>query len=316
MNDKVESIKKRFPLTANLLHGCRERYYVFLGKHLPERLIKAWYKQIYKRDIDLINPKTIDEKINWMKLHSDISLWTKCADKVEVRKFIEERGLGHVLNTIYGVYDRVEDIDFESLPDSFVLKASNGGGGKQVLIVKDKSELNICDTRKLLNRWLKQEVGYRYYEPQYFPIRSRIIAEKYLQPDEGNGSLNDYKIYCFDGKAYNVVLCSDRKLNDTVSFSVYDLDWNLHPDCIMNQYRTNIVYPKPCSLEKMIEYSGILAKGIPFVRIDWYEIKGEPIISEMTFTPAGGFLHRYSYNYLLELGDQLSLPSVSKNDDK
>ena len=308
MNDKTETIKKRLPLIAKLLHCCKERYYIFLGKHCPEKLIKVWYKQKHNRDIDLINPKTIDEKINWMKLNSDISLWTKCADKVEVRKFVEERGFGHVLNSIYGVYDSVEDIDFDSLPDSFVLKTTNGGGGKQVFIVKNKTELNIVRTRKLLNGWLKQEVGYRYYEPQYFTIKPRIIAEKYLQPDKGYGSLNDYKINCFDGKAYSVVLCSDRKLKGSVSFSVYDLDWNLHPDCILDKYRTDTIYPKPDSLEKMIEYSSILAKGIPFVRIDWYEIKGEPIISEMTFTPAGGFQHLFSYDYLLELGEQLTLP--------
>lgn len=308
MSDKVETIKKRFPLIAKLLHACKEWYYVFLGKHFPEKLIKVWYKQKYKRDINLINPKTIDEKINWMKLHSDISLWTKCADKVEVRKFIEERGLGHVLNTNYGVYDRVEDIDFDSLPDSFVVKTSNGGGGKQVLIVKEKSELIITETRKLLNRWLKQEVGYRYYEPQYFSIKPRIIAEKYLQPDDGGECLIDYKVNCFDGKAYSIVLCSDRKLNDSVFLSVYDLDWNLHPNCILGKYRTDVVYPKPSSFEKIIKYSSILSKGIPFVRIDWYEIKGEPIISEMTFTPAGGYQYFFSYEYLLELGEQMTLP--------
>lgn len=312
MNNKLEAIKKRIPLIAKLLHHCKEGFYIFLGKHYPETLIKIWYKHKNKRNIDLINPKTLDEKINWMKLHSDISLWTKCADKIEVRKYIEERGLGHVLNTMYGVYERAEDIDFDALPESFVLKTSNGGGGKQVLIVKNKADLNISETRKLLKGWLKQEVGYRYYEPQYFDIKPRIIAEKYLQPDDGEGALNDYKINCFDGKAYSIVLCSERKFNDSVFFSVYDLDWNLHTDCILNEYRTSIVYPKPVSLEKMIEYSSILAKGIPFVRIDWYEIKGEPIISEMTFTPSGGFQHLYSYDYLLELGEQLTLPSVCR----
>lgn len=310
MNDKVETIKKRFPQIAKLLHGCMEWYYVFLGKHFPEKLIKVWYKQKYKRDIDLVNPKTIDEKINWMKLHSDISLWTKCADKVEVRKFIEERGLGHVLNTIYGVYDRAEDIDFDSLPDSFVLKTSNGGGGKQVLIVKKKAELKISETRKLLNRWLKQEVGYIYYEPQYFGIKPRIIAEKYIKPECNEVSLVDYKFHCFNGEVTSVLLCSDRELNESVHYSVYDMGWNLHPKNVIEKYRTNQTYPKPFSFEKMIEFSRVLSKGIPYVRIDWYDVNGNPVFSEMTFTPAGGFQHAYSCEYLEELGRYLDLKQV------
>ena len=316
MNDRIGAIKKRLPLIAKTLHCCKERYYIFLGKHYPEKLIKVWYKHKFKREIDLINPKTIDEKINWMKLHSDISLWTKCADKIEVRKFVAERGLGHILNTIYGVYESADDIDFDALPESFVLKSSNGGGGKQVLIVKNKKDLNIRQTQRILNGWLKEEVGYRYYEPQYFAIKPRIIVEKYLKPDEGDGSLKDYKINCFDGNAYSVVLCSERILNDSVFFSVYDLEWNWKPNCIQKKYRSNVVYPKPNSLKEMIEYSHILSKGIPFVRMDWYEINGKPILSEMTFTPGGGFQHLYSNEYQLELGDQLSLPSISRNKGK
>lgn len=309
MTNKKELIKKRIPRVAKLLHSCRERYYLFLGKHFPKSLIKTWYKHIYHRNIDLVNPKTLDEKINWMKLNSDISLWTRCADKYEVRHYVEECGLGYVLNDIWGIYESADEIDYSMLPDSFVLKTTNGGGGKQVLIVKDKSNLDINKTHDLLDGWLRQEVGYRYYEPQYFPIKPRIIAERYLEPDEGESSLKDYKLFCFNGTVYSAVLCSDRKFKESVHFSVYDMNWNKHPECIVPQFRTETIYPKPVSFGKMVEYSSVLSKGVPFVRIDWYEVDGQPVLSEMTFTPSGGFQHLFSDDYLLELGNQLIIPA-------
>lgn len=302
-----KEIKKRFPRISKILHSCRERYYLFLGKYYPKKLIKVWYKLVYNRNINLVNPRTLDEKINWMKLHSDLSLWVRCADKYTVRQYVEEHGLGHLLNKIYGVYEKVDDIDFDAFPQSFVLKTTNGGGGKNVLIVKNKNNLDLDKTKEQLSEWLKQDVGYRYYEPHYTKIKPRIIAEKFLKPNNNDVSLVDYKFNCFDGRVYSVFLCSDRVFNNSVHYSVYDLDWNILPQNITSKYRTDKVYPKPASFNKMIEYSRILSKGIPYVRIDWYEIDNEPVFSEMTFTPGGAFQHFYSDDYLNELGDQLHL---------
>lgn len=302
MNKKL---KQRFPWLCGRLHECREAYYMFLGKHFPERLIRIWYKHVYKVGINLDNPQTIDEKINWMKLHSDTSLWTRCADKYEVRRYVEEHGLGFTLNELYGVYDDAFEIDFDALPQSFVIKSTNGGGGKAVLIVEDKSTIDYASVRKKINGWLKEKVGCRYYEPQYMKMKPRLLVEKYLSPSQGEASLVDYKFNCFNGQAYSVFLCSDRKFYDSVHYSIYDLDWNLHPDSIVPGYRTEKVYPKPSSLDKMIEYSNILSEGIPFVRVDWYEIDGKPVFSEMTFTPGGAFQHFYSKEYLLELGSKI-----------
>lgn len=302
MNDKI---KKVFPRSMKTLHNCREAYYNWLGRHWPEHLIKIWYKHLYHVPINLTTPQTIDEKVNWMKLHADMSLWTRCADKYEVRKYVEECGLGFTLNEIYGVYDDAEEINFDALPQNFVIKTTNGGGGKSVLIVKDKCRLNVDNTRKKLNEWLKEEVGYRYYEPHYFNIKPRLLIEKYLRPNEGEDSLIDIKLNCFDGMAYSVFLCSDRHFNKSVHYSVYDLDWKYYPDKIQPKYRTEKIYPRPRAFGKMIEYSRILSKGIPYVRVDWYEIDGEPVFSELTFTPGGGFQHFYSNEYLLELGQQM-----------
>ena len=280
---------------------------MFLGKHAPVTLMKIWYKHVFKEEINLENPQTIDEKINWMKLHSDISEWVRCADKFEVRNYVKEHGLGSVLNEVYGVYDDASEIDFDKLPQSFVIKSTNGGGGKSVLIVKDKNTLDYEQARTQINGWLRMDVSHRYYEPQYERIHPRLLVEKFLAPVEGESSLVDYKINCFNGRAHSVFLCSDRKFNESVHFSVYDLDWNLHPESIVPAYRTEKVYPRPSSLNKMIEYSRILSKGIPFVRVDWYEIDGEPVFSEMTFTPGGAFQGFYSKEFRLELGSQLDV---------
>ena len=175
--------KKYCPSLFAFLHRIKEDYYSFLGFFRPEKLIRKWYKVTFKREINLDSPQNICEKIAWMKLHADMSLWTRCADKVEVRAFVQERGLGHTLNELYGVYENANEIDFDRLPEQFVLKTNNGGGGNNVILVKSKAELDVQRTISQLNGWLKQPVGNRWVEPHYKDIKPLIIAEKYLQPE-------------------------------------------------------------------------------------------------------------------------------------
>lgn len=301
-------VKTHFPAFFSLLHKSKESYYSFLGHYFPEKLLKDWYKAIFHEDINLDAPRNICEKICWMKLHADTSLWTRCADKYAVRKYVEERGLGSTLNELYGVYEDATEINFDLLPEQFVLKTNNGGGGNNVIIVQSKPTLNIKGTANQLNGWLKHKIGYRWVEPHYRGIKPLVIAEKYLQPEAEESSLLDYKFYCFDGRVHSVFFCSDRSFGESVHYSTYDLDWHYQPEKTISKYRTDKIYAKPRSLDKMIEYSSILSKGIPFVRVDWYEIDGEPVFGEMTFTPGGGFLQFHSMDYLIELGDQLILP--------
>lgn len=303
-------VKTHFPLFFTSLHRIRESYYSFLGHYFPEKLIRVWYKTVFHKEINLDTPNNICEKIAWMKLHADMKSWTRCADKYEVRKYVEEKGLGSTLNELYGTYENADEIDFEKLPEQFVLKTNNGGGGNNVIIIKLKAELDTKKVVELLNAWLKQKIGYRWYEPHYKEITPLIIAEKYLQPEPGETSLLDYKFYCFDGKVHSVFFCSDREFGESVHYSTYSLDWQYMPEKTLPKYRTNKVYPKPKSLDKMIEYSSILSKGIPFVRVDWYEIEGKPVFGEMTFTPGGGFLNFHSMDYLEDLGTHLTLPQA------
>lgn len=136
------------------------------------------------------------------------------------------------------------------------------------------------------------------------------MIEKYLEDNGNSVSLLDYKFNCFDGKVYSIFFCSDREFGKAVCYSVYDLDWKLYPEKMQPKYRTTKTYSRPSSLDKMIEYSKQLSQGIPYVRVDWYEIDGEPVFGEMTFTPAGGFQSFYSEEYRLELGQQMDMSKV------
>lgn len=287
--------------------GFREKVYWLISRVSPRMLIRMRFHQFFHRTINLKHPQDINEKINWLKLHYDLTVPTRCADKYAVRSFVLERGLGHVLNELYGVYDCVDDVDYEKLPCQFVLKTTHGGGCKSVLVVRDKSELDTNAVNVMLRKWLKRSDDFRWYEPQYKHIPHRIIAEKLLVDDNGEGGLVDYKIHCFNGKPYSVFLCSGHYPIEHARFASYDLDWKMHPEHVCERYSTDSVFPKPCYFEQMLEYSAVLSKGFPYVRVDWYNTKDGLVFGELTFTPAGGFMRRYERAYLLELGTQLQI---------
>lgn len=302
-----EFVAERAPSFYKSMHYLKMKYYLFLGKYFPKKLIEKYYFNAYKKHINLIDPQDIDEKINWLKLYSDTTLWSKCADKEKVREYVKIKGLEDTLNDLYGIYNSPEEIPFASLPNEFVIKTTNGGGGNSVLIIKDKKDISIPNVKKTLYKWLKQPIGYQYAEYHYLKIRPKLIVEKYLHPNIGEKSLIDYKFNCFNGKVHSIFMCSDRDLNGhSVKYSVYDLNWELHPESIKAKYRTQKTYPKPSSLSLMIKYSKILSTGIPFVRVDWYENGNKPIFGEMTFTPAGGFQSFYTDEFRKELGDMLN----------
>lgn len=297
------------------LHRCFTYVFgkimVFIGRISPRLQIEFNYRIYFSRPINLKNPHNICEKICWMNLYGDTSLWSRCSDKYLVREFVQERGLGFTLNTLLGVYEKAEDINFDDMPSKFVLKGNNGGGHKAIMIINDKTKIDNKRVCKTVNQWLKLKDFERHAECHYKKIRPLIIAEKYLEHKDNESSLVDYKFYCFNGKVHSILLCTDRDDNG-VNLSSYDLEWNLHPENMDEKHRANVIHPKPKSLEKMIKYSEIMSAGIPFVRVDWYEIDDEPVFGELTFTPACGFLYYHSMNYLCELGEKCVLPEKRK----
>lgn len=265
------------------------------------------YKSVGKL-INWKNPKDINEKIQWLKFNSDTSIWTKCSDKYEVRKFVTDRvGDAHLVK-LFGVWDTPSEIDYSKLPDSFVLKTNHGAGS--VIIVKDKKNIDISDLNSKLSKWLTKDYGIDTVEPHYKSIKKRILAEELLSEDSSvSSSIIDYKIWCFDGEVFGTWCCFNRK-----SFSAdtewHDINWNFRPEWsnFTDHYRNGMgQIKKPKNYDKMIEIASELSKGFPQVRVDLYNIDGQIYFGELTFTCAGGYMNFYSKEILDELGRRTNI---------
>lgn len=252
----------------------------------------------------------MNEKIQWLKLYSDTSLWIKGADKYLVRDFVKEKGLSELLVPLYGVYKSADEIDFSVLPDSFVLKVNNGSGDS--IIVQNKSKINEMVVKKQLQSDLNRKFGLFSTEYHYLEIPPRIIAEKLLvdsnvKPDE---SLIDYKLWCFNGEPYVFFVVSNRTKKDYQMY-LYDLDWNqVEGKLVYSEHSKKGIngVSKPTKLKEMIEAAKILSKDIPQVRIDFYEVQGKLFFGEMTFTSTGGYMKYFTPEFLIEMGNRITLP--------
>ena len=285
----------------------------FMGNHFPKTLLKIRYKYVFKKNLNLDNPQDLNEKILWAKLYADTSRWTVLADKYKVRKYVEEKGLGDTLVKLYAVWYDVSEVDFSKLPDKFIIKANNGDGKGTNKIV-DQTKLTPESKQQLLdmmNEWLhRKNIGALHAEPQYKGMRPCIVAEELLPFEPGSTSLTDYKIWCFNGKAYYVWVCNDRCANgNSAHVMTYDLDWNAHPEFsnFNSDYLRGEVIPKPKNFERMIEVAEKLSEGIPELRMDMYNIDGKIYFGEMTFTSQGGFMDFYTPEFNKKLGSLFSI---------
>lgn len=274
-------------------------------------LAKFQYRLITGHHLNLKEPKNLIEKIIWMQFHTDTSLWTRCADKYEVRDYVKERGLEHILPKLYGVWDKPEEINWDNLPEKFVLKTNNSCG--KIIIVRDKSAISIKDVSRKLNKWRKAKYGFQNAQLHYLRINTKIIAEELIEdpslPYDAN--LIDYKIHCFDGEPGSILIVSDRK-GTSYYVSYMDLNWNNISDYALNpksSHHGGKSFNKPKNLEKMLEYARILSKGIPHVRVDFYDIDGKIYFGEMTFTTGYGYR---SQQFSEELGSKIDLSKVQR----
>lgn len=314
MMNRAEFMKRLRPITfpvVFLRDEWRYRYSRYLFLNNPGKLIEDIYFRRLGIPLDLENPKNLNEKISWLKLFSDTSRWTELADKYKVREYVAECGYDNMLVPLYGLYESVYDIDFHKLPESFVLKATNASG--IVFAVTDKAQMDSEKIRSGLvsqmKKWTRKAV--LAGEFHYLPIKPRIIAEKYLEEKrvDLSSTLIDYKIWCFNGEPFNVFVCSDRTAN-SLGVSLYDLNWNDISEhlVIKGRYKEAKRIPKPVALDQMISACRVLARGFPQVRIDFYEVDGNPFFGEMTFTSYGGRTKSMTPEYLLEMGNQIVLP--------
>lgn len=310
--------------------------YASLSKFVHERwalLFPAWYaKYIYKKithkRLNLKNPKDFQEKNQWLKVYSDTSQWTDLADKYKVRDYVTQCGLGDTLVKLYGVWERAEDIDFNALPEKFVLKTNHGF--RRVILVEDKSKLDIPKTVKKLNTWVKERYGLLSFEPHYWNIERRIIAEEFLEDHSRkdiSSSLIDYKFFCYNGEPEVILCLFDRKyFGEDMStgsnmevehvapkFQLYDLDWNPRPEYsfLDNDPEFNSV-PAPSQLKEMIRVCRILGKSFPMVRIDLYEVNNKVYFGELTFTHGGGSNEFFTDEYAIKMGDKIDLSAIDR----
>lgn len=250
---------------------------------------------IYHRRIDISHPQKLNEKILWIEYHTDQSVRSRLSDKYEVRSYVREKGYGKYLVPVYGIYNSTDEIDFETLPEQFVLKATHGSDMNY--ICREKKAADVREMKRKLKRWMKTNMAYMSLEMHYQDIRPRILCEKYI--DSGNGMLMDYKIHCCDGKARFILVCSywnQRKFLD-----VFDTEWN-HLPVVTGAEQSPVAPIKPKEFGEMCRIAEDLAVGIPFARIDLYMADNRIYFSEMTFTPATGLLFHFSDDFLLEQG--------------
>lgn len=265
----------------------------------------------YKKSLSFKNPITLDEKIQCLKLgyYKDNPLITQCADKYSVREYVKACGAEEILIDLYGVYDNASEIPWDKLPNKFVLKWNFGCG--QNLICKNKEQLDINQTIKLIDKWKTlHKTFYKYgAEMQYKPIIPKIIVERLIEPN-GGGVPVDYKLYCFNGKAYCLLTCTGRAQGKT-KFYFVDKDWRLlRLNKAGRDAASDFVPEKPLGYERLFEYAEKLAKPFPFVRADFYLDNGNVIFGELTFTPCNGFDTNRLIETNIMFGEMLDLANI------
>lgn len=243
------------------------------------------WKMIMEYKIDWKTPKTLNEKLQWLKLYDRNPLYTTLVDKYRVKQWVADTiGEQFVIPTL-AVYNTVDEIDLAKLPDQFVLKCNHDSGS--VVICRDKSNFDLEAAKKKLAKGLSHNFYWDAREWPYKNVKRCVIAEKYIQDFE-DGGLVDYKFFCFDGMVDCVMLCLDRHIKQP-KFYFFDRNWNLKRMNIRGKEAPdNFTIPKPKGLDKMFELASVLSKGIPFVRVDFYDVAGDIRFGEMTFYPDGG----------------------------
>ena len=251
----------------------------------PLLLAKYRYRLLKGKKLDLNNPETFDEKMLWLNIYWRHPLKTQCADKYAFRSYVAAHGYGHALPRLIAVYKSSSEIDFDTLPDKFVLKCTHGC--KFNIICKDKSKMDVTDAKRKLDKWMRLKISKIWGEVHYAKIKPRIICEELLEDSTGDLPI-DYKVYCFNGKAHCTMVCVGRDLTGSnAQFDFYDLEWkNSLPFC-EEKNLAHIRVPKPAAYEEIIAVAEKLSKPFPFVRVDMYSINGKAVIGEMTFTPDG-----------------------------
>lgn len=278
-----------------------------IKNYIPDKIyLFLMYYILVKKRLNINNPKTFNEKLQWLKLNDRKNIYTKMVDKYEAKKYVTDLiGDEYIIPTI-GVYNNFNEINFNNLPNQFVIKCTHDSGS--TIVCKDKTKFDIKNAKKKISKALKYNYYYSVREWPYKNIKPRIIIESFM--DDGvNSQLVDYKLQCFWGKVDNILVCVDRDKETGVKYHYFDTNWKYLKYCPypgINEKNINISKPK--QLDKMIKIAERLSAGIPEVRIDLYIIHGKIYFGEYTFFTNGGFDTTITSDADIILGEKLKLP--------
>lgn len=292
------------------MNFLKRKYYQFLVKRLKRyskndlSYLKPYYYLKNEKTLNIDNPMDFTEKLNWLKLYKYREDYKDYVDKYAVREIVEKSIGEKYLNDLIAVYDNVDDIDFNALPDKFVLKGTHGSGYN--IIVRDKANLDIDQTKKELNKFLSDNYFYKYREYIYKDVKPRIIAEKYLgQFDFGH--IIDYKFLCFQGEPKLILVKTQDQGTEKKCF--YTMDWEKVIDDNPTQSYLAKDIPKPDNFDEMVEVATKLSQGFIYVRVDLYSIEKQVYFGELTFFNTGGMKRINIEKLNKQLGDLIKLPS-------
>lgn len=275
---------------------------------LPDKaVLKIVYRATFGKKLDLKNPQTYNEKLQWIKLFDRNPLYTALVDKYLVRGFVKEQIGEEYLIPLLGEWKKAEEIDLDQLPDRFVLKCNHDSGS--VVICKDKTHFNLTAIQKKLNHCMRRGTYMYGREWPYKNVEPRIIAEQYMEDEQDKGTLSDYKIHCFNGEPRFILVCSDRYSPEGLHEDFYDLEWNLMDMRRPSHPNSSNGIPKPDKLEEMLGLARKLSKDLPFSRIDFYVINSKIYFGEITLFPASGFRAFEPEKWDAILGEWIELPA-------
>ncbi len=279
------------------------KIYKKIFKYMPKIIAhKILYRRVVGKKLNLKNPTDLNEKIQYLILYKYGVKESKLADKYLVKDYVRNLNIKDLnVPRTYKVYKNALDIKLDELPDKFVLKCNHGSGG--IFICQNKKDFDLETAKKNLAEILKNDFSESLLEYHYSLINPVILAEEYLD-DKKNINPFDYKFYCFDGEVESILLCSEREKK--LRLDDFDLNWN-KLNYTYDSYKSDKNIPKPKNLDKMIKIASELSRGLPFVRVDLYEIDGKIYFGEFTFTPAAGLIKYYKPEALKKLGEKIDL---------
>lgn len=277
-------------------------------------MLKIQYRIKTGHKLDLKNPKRFTEKLQWYKLYYRNPLMPQCVDKYDVRDYVKSKGLENILIPCYGVYDSVDDIDWDALPEQFVVKDTLGGGGSSVVIVKDKTLEDMDALKRKCSEWTKadahrKDAGREW--PYYNGKNHRIIIEKYIDSEPGKGGLIDYKFFCFDGKPVYLYVIADRVVGSGAGFGIYRDNFEKLDVVRADEKPLQRLIEQPENYQIMKEVAARLSADFPEARIDLYDENGRIQFGEITFYDGSGYMTFCPDRFDFEMGEAFKLPSKS-----